>query len=730
MSARPRLEALARAVGILPGWRSGEGRLHVPSDATREALLEAMGFDASSESAAAHAQARFAERTHARLLSPAAVTRRGDPLRLRLHRPTSEASQAALFHVSIADEAGDRREIEGQIEPGTTAIELPPDLGIGDYDVELVVSSGAVRRRGRQRRVVAPPCCAPLADRIGPSRALGLFAQLYELRSRRDWGIGDLGDVARLTRDAAAAGVDFVALSPVHALANREPGASPYSPLSRRFRNPIHLDLEAIPELAACAGARALLSDPALRASRDALRAADWLDRPAVDRLKTSVLRALHGCFRRVCADPGSSRARDYARYRAREGSALDDFATFLALDEALAPTHGPDWRRWPIAYHDARSGAVARFRDAHPETIDFHRYLQFELDRQHAACADAARASGMRIGLVADLALGSSPTGADAWLLPELLAEAASIGAPPDAFNPSGQDWDMRPVDPHRLRAHAFRPWTDLLRSAMRHAGGLRIDHAMSMARLFWIPRGRPPAEGAYVAYPESELLGLLAFESQRAGAIVIGEDLGTVPPGFDRLLESFEILSWQVLYFERDADGFRPASAYSRRALVSANTHDLPPLAGYVRGRDLEIRRAAGLLADDAELATASRERTATCEALAHRLVEEGLLAPGEPLPPPPRLTAIVHAFLARTPAPLVGVSLADLADESEPVNMPGLRADQYPSWRRRLSLLVEDVAAKLSERASPTTGADPPAQTQSPTASPRAETEGRHV
>jgi 4-alpha-glucanotransferase len=269
-----------------------------------------------------------------------------------------------------------------------------------------------------------------------------------------------------------------------------------------------------------------------------------------------------------------------------------------------------------------------------------------------------------------------------------------ARMGAPPDAFSTDGQDWGLPPLDPRALREQGYDYWARVVRASCAHAGALRIDHAMALNRLYWIPTGHLPRDGAYIRYPAAELLGILALESQRCRTVVIGEDLGTVPAGFAAQLARSGILSWRVLYFERHRRGFRAARHYSRRALVTANTHDLAPLAGFVRGRDLELRRRVGAIEDEDALAAARAERDAACRALARRLTREGILPRGAELPAPPALCAVVHAFLSRTPAPLVGISLDDLAGETEPVNLPGTPPDRFPHWRRRMALAIESL------------------------------------
>ncbi|HEY5658926.1 MAG TPA: 4-alpha-glucanotransferase, partial [Myxococcota bacterium] len=535
--------------------------------------------------------------------------------------------------------------------------------------------------------------CAEIGETLGTARGFGLTANLYTLRSARNWGVGDMGDLAELLRFAGSRGAAFVGISPLHYLWNLGHDVSPYAPVSRLYGNPLYLEIEAIPELAESPVARARLAQPAFRTRLEAARQADAVDYDTVSALKREILEPLHRVFAARQRDQRTGRGRAYANFLRERGPSLIDFATYLALAEHFANRGERDWRKWPRTYRDPRSPAVARFRRDHAESVDFHCYVQFELDRQLAACArERARSTP---GVLADLALGSTAGGADTWLYPGLFAPDVRMGAPPDAFNAAGQDWGLPPPDPHRMREQRYAYWTHLLRASCAHARALRIDHAMALTRLYWIPPGHSPRDGAYVRYPVRDLLGILALESRRSGTSVIGEDLGTVPRGFAAQLARAGVLSWRVLYFERDARGFRAARTYSRRALITANTHDLPPLAGFAAGSDLALRRRIGAISEDSALAAARAERRETCRALARRLSREGLLPARTALPSHPQLAAAVHAFLARTPAPLVGLALDDLAGETEPVNLPGASAEVFASWRRRMALDLKSLA-----------------------------------
>jgi 4-alpha-glucanotransferase len=687
-AARPHLRALAARAGIADDWLAGDGRRHFTSDATRERLLAALGHDAGSESAARAALEALDAREAARWLEPVRVAAAGSRAARALRvRVGAGAPHRVEWSLELLAEDGSTTRAAGTAAPRAGALELrlPGEPALGWHRLRLRLALGAERCEAEQRLVLAPARALELRERLGRRRGFGLWTHLYALRSRPDWGAGDLGELARLLDLAGAAGAAFVGIEPLHATA-----LCPYAPVSRLYRDPLYLEIEAVPELPDCPEARARIAAPAFRAAREARHRAPRVDRAGVVAAKREVLALLHAAFAARQRGRPTPRGRAYAAWREREGRALGDFAAF----QALAELHGPDWRVWPEPLRDARSPAVLRFVAENAEAVDLHAWVQFELDRQLGACAARARAAGLALGILGDLAVGTAPGGADTWMFRDLFAHGASVGAPPDAFAPHGQDWATPPADPARLAADAYATFARLLRRAFTHCGALRVDHVMGLERLWWIPAGRPAHEGAYVAYPVDDLLGVLALESRRAGAVVVGEDLGTLPQGFPGRLARRGILSSRVLYFERRGAAFRPARDWSPRALAVANTHDLPPLAGYFAGADLALRRGLGEIASDAALARARRGRAADARALARRLSAERLLPRGARLPAPPALAAAVTAFLCRTPAPLVGIALDDLVGESEPLNLPGVSADRHPSWTRRLRVALEDL------------------------------------
>lgn len=537
----------------------------------------------------------------------------------------------------------------------------------------------------------ASRCVAP-RELLGRPRGFGLWLNLYSLRGRSRQGVGTLSDLAEAVRWAGAAGADFVGLSPLHALRNRGDEISPYTPLSRLFRNPLYLDVEAVPEWRDTPAVRRLAERGARE--RERLDAAPRIDHERVAARQRRLLEGLHRSFRERHAHSDGPRGRSYARFVRAGGDALRDFATFCALDDHFAARGGGrDWRDWPAAYRAPGSHEVARYRARHAREVDLQLFLQFELDRQLSRVAAAARRAGLALGLYCDLALGSAPSGFDTWAFADRFVDGVSIGAPPDAYAQAGQDWGLPPLHPRRLLDRDAAFWRLLLRANLARVGALRIDHVLGLLRQFWIPRGASARSGAYVRFPAVALLAVLADESRRAGAAVVGEDLGTVPRGLPPLLERFGVLSSRVLLFERDRGGFRAARRYPRRALATAGTHDLPPLAAWWDGDDLALRAELGLLPPRG-LARAREERAAERRALVWRLRAEGTLR-GASEPSFAALRAAVHGFLCRTPSALAGLSLDDLAGERVPVNVPGVPQSQHPSWTRRMQRSLGEIA-----------------------------------
>jgi 4-alpha-glucanotransferase len=487
-----------------------------------------------------------------------------------------------------------------------------------------------------------------------PDRAWGWAVQVYALRSRASWGIGDLADLRRLGQWSAARGAGFLQVNPLGASQPVPPlEPSPYYPSSRRYLSPLYLRIEEIPGAQRAAARWARLAERG-----HALNAAPLIDRDAVFALKMEALEGLWAEFK-----AGAPEREDFARFAVESGENLRQYAIYCVLAEKL----GANWKEWPPAFRHPAAPAVAQFAAEHLDRVAFHEWIQWLLDLQLEEANQA-------LPLVQDLPIGFDPGGADAWAWQDLLAFGASVGAPPDLFNTRGQDWGLPPFIPHRLRAAGYGPIRETVRALLRHAGGLRIDHAMGLFHLYWIPKGLGPDRGAYVRYDHEELLSAIAEECRRAGAFAVGEDLGTVDPLVRERLKAWGILGSKVLWFESD-----PPGRWSREALASVSTHDLPTLAGHLTGRDEEEQRSLGLKADpDARRAAADRLRSWT------GLSEGGTLEGA---------AVAVHRLLARSPALLVAASLEDALGVALRPNLPGTFRER-PNWRMPLPKPLEEI------------------------------------
>jgi len=533
---------------------------------------------------------------------------------------------------------------------------------------------------------------APAAPRSG----WGFTVQLYSVRSRHSWGHGDLRDLADLaTWSGRELGAAFVLINPLHAAEPVPPvSASPYLPMSRRFLSPLYLRVEDIPEYALLpSGQRERIA--ALAAPLQAGNSSPALiDRDAVWAAKRAALEIVHSW------PLAPARRAAFRRFTVREGQALEDWATWCALAEM----HGPDWRSWPAALQSPRSATVAAERTRLHARTEFHAWLQWAAQAQRAAAQAAARAAGMSIGVIGDLAVGAHPGGADAWAQQDVLAPGMSVGAPPDEFNPRGQDWALPPWHPGLLEAVGYQPLADLVRAGFTDSGGLRADHVMGLFRLWWVPAGMPADQGTYVRYRHEAMVGLLAGEAARAGGVAIGEDLGTVEQWMRDYLAARRVLGTSMLWFERRADGTPlPPRRWRRDCLATVGTHDVPPAAAFLTGEHVELRSRLGLLTGSL---AAERERAAAAvSAWRDALAGQGLLPLG-PAPAADEFTRALYGYLARTPAALIGVSLADAVGDRRPQNLPGT-TDQYPNWRVPLcdgegrAVLLEDLEKRPGVR-----------------------------
>jgi glycogen operon protein len=679
------LDRLADAAGIAPEWFDIAGARHVVSPDTKRALLRAMGLGVDSDADARTRLAALADGRERRRLPAAVVARAGAPLEIPL--AVGDATLRGRYSLRLVREDGSETPIAADVAtlPRRTVTAVDgrsvqrlalalPSLPVGCYTLALDDYAGVCRV------VVAPErCYLPDAIRAG-ARRYALAAHLYALRRDGDQGIGDFTTLAEIGAATAGAAGALVAINPLHALfgAQRE-RASPYHPSDRRFLDPIYIDVRRVPELASSRKGRAVLDANA--AAIAGLAAAAEVDYDGVWHAKRAVLDACFATFERRRDDP---RYAEFERFVAAGGAALQRFATF----EAIAAFHPRlPWRRWPAGLAHPDAPGIAAFARHNRARIRFAMYLQWLAEEQLAAAAAHARASGLEIGFHRDLAIGAAPDGAEAWANPDLFARGASTGAPPDPFSTAGQNWELPPPIPAALASDGYESFRALLAANMRHAGGLRIDHVMGLARLFWIPEGASALDGAYVRYPIDDLLGVLALESRRARCLVVGEDLGTVPEGFRERMAAADVLSYRVVWFECDGARFRPAARYPTLAATSVSTHDLPTIAGWWQGADLDEKHALGRL--DAEALTRERRERAEAKAgLASAVNDAGVTTtPIDPSRPhDPAVTAAIHRFACATPAALVLLQADDLAGETVALNLPGTDRER-PNWRRKL-------------------------------------------
>ncbi len=555
-------------------------------------------------------------------------------------------------------------------------------------------SSGEARDRLFELAAAHAPAPAAAPDRCylppevrGGARRFGLAAHLYSLRRRGDQGIGDFTTLSLLGEATARAGGSVVGINPLHALfAEDRERASPYHPSDRRFLDPIYIDVAAAPDLAASIDARALLERSSARIAT--LAAGKLVDYPGVWEVKRAVLDACFAQFERRSRD--DPRVAEFDRFVAGGGSPLRQFAIF----EAIAAAHPREpWQRWPDELRRPDAAGVAEFAARHARGVRFALYLQWIADRQLAAAADRAHAGGLAWGYFRDLAVGAAPDGAEPWANAGGFARGASIGAPPDPFSPTGQNWGLPPPIPHAMTASACAGFRQLVAANMRHAGALRIDHVMGLSRLFWIPEGAGAADGAYVGYPLDALLGVLAQESERARCLVVGEDLGTVPEGLRERLAAADILSYRVLWFEREGTAFVAPARYPVKAAACVSTHDLPTIAGWWHGADIDEKQSLALLSADAAKAERA-ERQASKTALVDALELAGA-TPGARVdalaPHDAAIAGAIHRFVGASAAALVLIQADDLAGETTAVNLPGVDRER-PNWRRKLDVDVE--------------------------------------
>jgi 4-alpha-glucanotransferase len=685
MSESP-LHALAREAGVAVHWQDFLDRPQVVGDEVLQALLAALGLPAGSAAEIEESRARLvADRDESRW-PPIIVTDVLSPVPL-------PAIARTVGNLVLELEGGEQQTLRVQHGADGKATLLPV-VQPGYH--RLLIEDGS-----RVLLAVAPAHALSIADVAPSQRLYGVAAQLYSLRREDDGGIGDFSALAQFAASAARQGADAVAISPAHALFAADLDRfGPYAPSSRLFLNPLYADPAAA--LGADAFAAAL-SATGLAEHYAALEALPLVDWPQAARAKWQLLRALWSSSAKHLELGIDEAARDFRIFRNMAGERLLDHARFEAIHAAqfAADPARWHWRSWPAALRDPRSRSVAEFAAAHADDVEFQIFAQWLADRGLRQAQSAAREAGMRIGLISDLAVGTDGGGSHAWSRQGDFIDHAAVGAPPDMLNAAGQNWGLTSFSPHALKQHCYAPFLEMIRASLRHAGGIRIDHVLGLRRLWLVPDGVGPGKGAYLQFPLDDLLRLVALESSRHRAIVIGEDLGTVPAGFRDRLDAEGVLGMQVLWFERDHRLFVEPRRWSAKAMATTSTHDLATVAGWWAGRDIDWRAKLDLFGEGNEAAERSErdeDRRFLWGALEYAKLVTG--APPAVGTPEPVVDAAI-AFVSRTPAPLAMLPVEDLLGLVESPNLPGT-TDEHPNWRRRLPGAADVLLDQATARA----------------------------
>ena len=687
----PELADLAQALGVATQYWDQAGREVQVGAATVIAVLGALGIEASSPESIAHARDEIRLRDWRRTLPSVFVGRQGQDRRLWVHLP-----HGAEARVWVELESGDMRalaqqdwwvdpmEVDGELV-GEASFTVPGDLPVGYH-----VIHGEIAGQRASTPLIMAPAMLTTADRIG-ERQWGLMTQLYSMRSRRSWGLGDLADLATLVTWSAGLGAGFSLINPVHAASPVPPmSPSPYLPVTRRFANPMYLRVENIDEYADLAPAVRERIEQLATHMQSTNTTDTLLDRDAVWAAKRTALDVI---FR---AGRSEEREDAFRAYVTSQGRGLVDFATWSALCDTHDSMTG-----WPARFAHPHNSEVEEFRVNHAHDVDFHMWLQWQMAEQMGAAQTAAVEAGMAIGIMHDLAVGVHPEGADAWALQDVLAGGVGVGAPPDMYNQLGQNWHQPPWRPDALAEAAFAPYRDMLRTILATAGGLRIDHVLGLFRMWWVPSGFPASQGTFVRFDHDAMLGILTLEAERAGAVIVGEDLGTVEPWVQAELLERGILGTSILWFEAwDSGVVKDPADWRREVLASVTVHDLPPTAGYLRDEHVRIRAELDLLTvpEDVERAKADRERMAWLEVLQRHewidprvdLESDGGLD---------EMVVALHRAAFASPARLIGIAVPDLVGDRRAQNQPGTD-QEYPNWRVPLAgpdgtpLLLEDI------------------------------------
>lgn len=709
------IDQLAALYGIEPSYHDISGQQHQISRTTQYALLAAMGVDTTNAESLTAALAAEETRPWRRLLAPVLVTRApASPLRLSIHLPQSRCR--SRFTWEFREEEGNRQqgEILAESLPCTASkeidgvlierreLELSVAVAEGYHHLSIWELDHSEPLSGELPVIVAPRFCYVPAGLHGEGRVWGPALQLYGLRSRRNWGVGDFTDLSRLIDYFAEHGAGVIGINPINARIAHQPAhKNPHRPSSRLFLDPLYLDIESMPDFLESLKAQETVREPQFQVGLANLRETELVDYAGVGAAKKAILELIYRHFLEHHLDLGSPRARDFRNFQEQGGETLRLYGIFEALQEHF---HADDsspwgWPVWPETFRNPSSPEVLRFAEEHREKIEFFHYLQWQTSLQLGGVGRRSFELGLHVGLYAELPVSVDGAGAESWMFQDLYARQVRAGTPPNDFNVNGRDWGLPPLIPTQLRERAYAPFIATLRNNMRHAGALCIDHMLGLMRLFWVPAGKSAAEGAYVRYPFEDLVGILALESQRNRCLVVGNDSGISSDEGWEALRPRGILLSRIFYFEKDETGaFKSSQDYPDQAMVTTTTPGLPTLAGYWRGRDLELRSELALFPTPTLRNNEIIARAGDRARLLLLLERNGLIPEGTGLTPDgdpellPKLALAVHTFLARTKSKIFIFQMEDVFGFVEQANLPGT-VDEYPNWQRKLPLELEE-------------------------------------
>ncbi|MET4693271.1 4-alpha-glucanotransferase [Endozoicomonas lisbonensis] len=711
------IEQLAALSGVCGNYEDWAGRpVNVPTE-LKIPILQAMGFNLSDNDTTRAAIGHYQQQQWEHLVAPVNVVHQGQPFTIDMYIPESRLNNA--FKGEFELESGRRRSIsvkadslevlDRQSFPDRDlvklSLELPEDLPTGYHQLTL-------KNRNLEAIsliIVAPAACYEPESLEQGHKIWGAAIQLYTLRTDHDWGIGDFSSLKQLAEKLASQGAHIVGLNPIHALypAN-PPHASPYSPSSRNFINPLYLDVTAIPEFADSTEARAMVNGPEFQGAIADARKAEYVDYEQVASLKFKVLSLLYKEFQHNHVKTGSPRGKAFLNFCDIRGASLDRHATYEALYAHFRQLDimSWGWPCWPDDYQTPDSDAVKAFSEQNRDAIDYYKYLQWLSEIQLAEAQKSALDAGMQVGIYRDLAVGVDRGGADVWSNRTVYCLDASVGAPPDGVAPQGQNWGLPPFNPVTLKQQHYAPFIEMVRSNMSHCGALRIDHVMGLLRLWWCPNGKTADYGAYTYYPLNDLLGIIKLESQRRECLVFGEDLGTVPPEIEASLPPARCYSNEVVLFSCEGDRFMSPGEFKPMALTCISNHDIPTLRAWWNCLDLDLRQELGIY--DTEKTEAEKQaRHQDKMALIHTLIDINERPQGMN---PDDITTLgytrdvmekLHYYLAKTTSKIVVLQLEDVLQIESPVNVPGT-SSEYPNWQRKLTDTLESLFADGSNQA----------------------------